>query len=123
MTWLLLQGNPNMMFLGYAVEFVDFEGFNSLDLRNPYRELQAIPMKKDSEFWKLFHHELTRQREFGLMKRARDRWIPKQIKPTDEQAAEVLGFEILSFPFLLLLSSCVVAFVCLGAEIIYSIFN
>ena len=105
------------MFLGYAVEFVAYEGLTSLRLRNPYRELQAIPLAKDSEFWQLFNHELTRQNEFGLMQRAKDKWIPRPLKTAKEQTAQVLDFKTLFFPFLVLLSSVGLAFVVLGAEI------
>ena len=70
----------------------------------------GIPWAKNSEFWPLYRHELMRQREAGLLKYSRDRWLPsKKPSPPEGQDARSLGYESVIFPFIVLVFGTVVA--------------
>ena len=104
------------MHVGPSLVFIAHKSIRSYSLKNSFNEFQCIPMVDNSEFLPLFRHELMRHREFGLLQRARDMWIPKAPKDSTEQEAKPLGFETLAFQFIILACSVGFAFTALGLE-------
>ena len=91
-----------MILLGSASSILSFERSIALNLNDSLREYVSFAFPRDSELLDAFNTFLLRMKQTGVLQRFQQKWIPNDIQKQEADAAIVLGFENLSFPFLIL---------------------
>ena len=97
-----LQENPNLILLGSASSILSYERSIALNLNDSLREHVSFAFTRDSELLEAFNTFLLRMKQTGVLQRIQQKWIPNDNQKQEANAAIVLGFENLSFPFLIL---------------------
>ena len=102
------------MFMDLAAAFLGDRRFQVHKLDDQLYDYQTLAFKKDSEFTELFSHHLKIMEEGGILPKLRSDWIPSLGIDSSTNGitaeANILGFENLAFPFMILTIGSIVAF-------------
>ena len=98
----------SLIHIGSSIEFMGYPNLKILDLEDASKLMMAYGFKPGSEFLALFNHQLQRLREAGILERALRTLNSQQPKGNVKEQPEalVLGFENLTFPFVVLAAGC-----------------
>ena len=104
------------MFIDFLSAFVDNPNLQILQLNDQLYIHQTFAFKKGSEFEELFSHQIKVMEESGILNTLRKAWFPENGKTASniqgfDASANVLGFENLVFPFMILAAGSSIAIV------------
>ena len=104
------------MYFGYKLDSAHMGSVTALDLEDRLSIADAFAFPQDSELRESVNHFMLKLRETGVHDKLRQKWIPSTTRETAMGSGTVLGFENLSFPFLILAVGVMTSLAMAGVE-------
>lgn len=96
------------MVFGSGSAILSYEGSIALNLNDSLTEHISFAFPRESELLDAFNTFMLKMKQTGVLRRIQGKWIPSGTAKPEGDAAIVLGFENLSFPFLVLGSGALI---------------